>query len=139
MNESSPLWAAYLELTYGDGTNRARMQWMFLPPVPVEIAANVGLADSVDTASYFHRRQDRREHKTTWRAHHIVTVADHNTLMSEIRSAEQRGWTAKPVITCMVHPLEMRDIVNEDWKTPYRLINRFERVAEARFDFKIKI
>lgn len=128
MNESSPLWAAYLEMTHGDGDSRSRVQWIILPPTA-----------GIDHPAVFHRRQDRRTHKTTWRVKHLNTDPKVRELTMEIAEFERRGWAAKEVITCQVHPMEMADIVREGWKTPYRLITRFERVAEARYGFRIKI
>lgn len=130
MNESSPLWAAYLEMTHGDGDSRSRVQWIILPPAP---------SDGIEHPAVFHRRQDRRTHKTTWRVKHLNNDLKIGELRVEISDFERRGWDAKQVITCQVHPLEMTGIVREGWKTPYRLITRFERVAEAMYGFRIKI
>ena len=138
MNESSPLWAAYLEMTHGEGEGRSRVQWIITPPVPAPVARPLDL-NPIEHPAVFHRRQERRTHKTTWRVKHLNTDIKIRELRMEIAELERRGWDPKQVITCQVHPLEMQNLAREGWKTPYRLITRFERVAETMYGFRIKI
>lgn len=129
------LWAAYLEMVHGDGESRARMQWVFVPPVPDDVAPD-GMTP-VPHAGYYYRRQNKVSHKSTWKITHLNTPQKHQEMLKAIADAEMRGWRANPVVTCEVHPLEMRELALEGWKTPYRFLNRLTRVASAKHGYKI--
>lgn len=135
MSEQTPLWAAYLEMTLGEGADRARRQWILLPPVPPHVAPE-GMRP-IEFPAYFYRQQDRRDHKATWRVNHLDLPSKQRALLSSIADAEVRGWVAAPLITCEVHPLDMKKILLQGWKTPYDIINRLTRVAKNKHGYSI--
>lgn len=135
MSQSSPLWGAYLEMILGDGDTRKRQQWIFAPPVPATVAPE-GMRP-VDHVVYWYRRQNNPEHKSVWVATHVSTPQKHQDLLASIRDAEAKKWVANPLVTCEVHPLEMKEIALGGWKTPYRIINRVTRVAKHKYNYTI--
>lgn len=132
---NTPLWATYLEMYRGDGANQKRKQWVILPPVPASIAP-AGMR-ALETPSYFYRQQERKDHKSVWRVYHLSTDGHRKALLQSIDAAEDQGWTARPMVTCQVHPDEMRQIVETGWKTPYRILQRMDRVAQVLHGYPV--
>jgi hypothetical protein len=121
-------------MTFGEGDRRARHQWILLPPM-LENMAPPG-APILSNPSFFHRKQETPDNKTVWAAHMLNAPHKYTALHLEIAELERIGWAPKPIITCEVHPEEMRDIAAE-WKTPWKVLNRLIRVADRKHGFKI--
>lgn len=131
----TPLWAAYVELVHGAGDGRSRHQYIMFPPVSEQF--RTGGAGPIEHPSYFHRKQDRMDHRAVWRIQHLTTQALLEQFVDRFNDLESRGWIASPVITCQVHPLEFEEIVLSGWRTPYRIISRMQRVARIKHNFTI--
>jgi hypothetical protein len=127
------LWAAYLQLTRDSashGGETERHQWVFIPPVDVDIAPSHPLSGF----SYYHRHQEKLSQKTVWKHHsgrsiQVITAAVDSRLLD--------GWSADPMITCEVAAFELAELANTNWKTPYRLLTRLKRVSEATHRYTI--
>lgn len=126
------LWAAYLQMTTpGDRGEIKRNEWIFLPPLPPELAPEG--SRTTPSFTFFTRSQEKLTHRTVWQYKTGWSLARMSTL---IEALESQGWTASPLVTCAVAPWEMAEIL-KDQKTPYRLLTRFRRVVAVTHRYTI--
>lgn len=133
--QPAELYVMYLELIrpLSDGTDRARLQYIVFPQMPARLAP--GNSPTSENFVYFTRNQDSASRRTIWQYKH-----DDGTLQRKlpkmITAYEEAGWQPSPVVVCEIHPTELAQILTER-KTPYRIMNRLNRVAKAMYRIDI--
>lgn len=134
MAQNARLFAAYIEITRDKASgDRQRVQYLIFPPLPADLAPNgVGQMDML----YFHREQQSKTNRVAWKHQFDRTGTLVRWLRDRVQAYENAGWKVSPVITCEVHPAELARVIAEP-KTPYKVLERIERVARAKYNLAI--
>jgi hypothetical protein len=131
------LYAAYIEVTRPledrDG-DRQRRQWLVLPPLLPQYALD-GQKPQLHI-SYFSRSQEHVKNRVAWRFFVDTEDIFPRDLAERVDRFVRLGYAASPLITCEVHHKELAELIASP-KTPYRLLDRVQRVAKAKYGLAI--
>jgi hypothetical protein len=131
--EPAELFAAYVEVTMRTAADhRRRRQWVILPPLPARLAP--GDSPISGYLSWFERTQQTASHRAMWQYHTDGSGNFKRSLQRDLGLYEADGWSLTipdgGILTCEIHPTELAQILVER-KTPYRLLNRLQKVARS--------